>query len=177
MIWTFGSQFIFDPLGLREKIFPLVERGISIQSEFEYHLNEMNKNEIMWQESFRFRNLIYSLYHGLSCYSIMIKNSIPPIHFQRLVKDIVPEHQDELCKLVDCWIHEIDFYPKENEISFLRELIVWLGKQFDDALIVELRRTKQLLLPEMVDAIGKALVPIADGTSWRNTDDQLFKMV
>ena len=177
VIWTFGSDFIFDPLGLRQKIFRLIKQSIDLQSEYEYHLDEMKKNEILWQEEPLFRSLIYSLYHGLSCYWIITLNSIPPIHFCKLLKSLFPGRHYEIAKLVECSNQNVDFYPNREEVQFLRNFTVWLADKFDDREVVGARHARQNLLPEMIETIRTALVAIDDRASWWGNDRHVFRMV
>ena len=177
VIWTFGSDFIFDPLGLRQEIFPLIEQSIDLQSEFEYHLNEMKKNEVLWQEKPLFRSLVYSLYHGLSCYWIITVNSIPPIHFRKLLKSLFPEHYYEVAKLVEYSNQNVDFYPNRDEVQFVRTFTVWLSEKVDDRKVVDARHARRNLLPEMVETIRAALVAIDNRASWWGNDGHVFKML
>jgi len=182
VIWTFGSPLCFDPLDLRIKLLPLINRCVGLESEFSFHWFEMNQRVQKMDYGPSFKHLSHAIYHALSCYWILEKKSLAPIHLCALVRGLFPNLGDWLDGVMKSCNHQLDLIPHHCEIdrlfNFLSQIQNAIEKRRDCNQFSQVsNQVSSTLISEMVVVIREAVLGMEKNIDGLRRKEQIFKIV
>lgn len=133
--WTFESPYIYDPYGLRSKLFPLISMFFNPAAQVAYykHYIENCYNEPASENKLFLREYCYSSYYAMAINFCMDYNKFPPIDFNTLVcfcRD--KAYQDRVKELTDRYYDQSRHYTLDNMEKFEMKMANLLETERDE---------------------------------------------